>query len=116
LCNVGLPVLRFLLLFVCACSSSDVSRSVGARCDLSSECEDRCLAPSIDWPGGFCTLTCDADNDCPDDTACVIEGDSGICAFICTASLGCTFLGEGYDCVEVPRQMQNGSPAKVCRG
>ncbi len=112
----GVPVLRFALLLLCACSSSDVTRSVGARCDLSSECDDRCLEPSAEWPGGFCTLTCDTDNDCPDDAACVDEGGSGICAFTCTASLGCTFLGTGYDCIERPRKYVNGAPAMICRG
>jgi hypothetical protein len=109
-------VLRFVLVFACACSSSDVSRAVGARCDLSAECEDQCLGPSVDWPDGFCTLICDTDSDCPDDTACIDYGGAGVCAFTCTASLGCTFLGDGYECFQLARHAPNGAPVMACRG
>ena len=103
-------------LLVAACSSSDVSRELGARCDVAAECDERCLAPSTDWPGGFCTITCDNDADCPTEAACIDEGgNDGVCAFICASDPGCVFLGAGYECHE---RDVHGLPVKVmvCRG
>ena len=58
-----------LLAFVVAgCGGSDVSRSVGARCERTSDCADRCLGPSGDYPEGFCTV------DCTSHTECGVEG------------------------------------------
>src|SRR5213075_2729645 len=93
-------LLALALSTLAACQSSDVSRELGARCDKSSECEERCLAPSGDWPGGFCTISCDVDADCPSDAACVNEDSGAICAFTCASDTGCTFLGQGYTCKE----------------
>lgn len=97
-----------------ACQDSDVTREVGARCSDSTECDDRCLAPGADWPGGFCTIHCELDADCPDGTAC-IEEEGGVCAFICFADPGCDFLGNGYLCKE--RDARGGITKRlVCRG
>lgn len=108
--------LLLLLALASACQDSDVSRALGARCDRSAECEDRCLAPSEDWPGGFCTLTCDTDADCPNDAACIDESSSGVCAFTCVGDTGCVFLGGGYTCIERDAHEAGASPVKVCRG
>ena len=108
--------LPLILALLGACQDSDVSRALGARCDLSAECEDRCLEPSLEWPGGFCTLTCDTDADCPRDAACVDESTSGVCAFTCTTIDQCTFLGAGYDCKERDAHEVGAPPVKVCRG
>jgi hypothetical protein len=102
-----------VLLGLAACGGSDVSRAVGARCDVSADCEDRCLAPSTDYPGGFCTLTCDSDADCPDDSACV-SNEGGVCLFLCDGDGSCGFLGAGWTC-----QSLSGRPdgqVMVCRG
>jgi hypothetical protein len=97
-----------------ACQSEPVSRTLGARCDLSSECEQRCLAPSGDWPGGFCTIACDTDANCPSGARCI--GDiGGVCAFACTTNADCEFLVGGYTCQDVdPRS--GGVKVKVCHG
>ncbi|HUS32955.1 MAG TPA: hypothetical protein VMZ53_30845 [Kofleriaceae bacterium] len=105
----------FALAVLAGCQSSDVSRGVGARCDQSSECDERCLLPSADWPGGFCTISCDSDADCPGDAACVDEDGSAICAFTCVTDPGCTFLGQGYVCKERDAHGVAGK-ASVCRG
>ena len=113
------PAMRFAILactlLLAACQSSDVSRSLGARCDKSSECDERCLPPSGEWPGGFCTFTCDSDADCPEGSGCVDEQGAGICAFRCGAPGDCTFLGE-YVCVDRDRHGDTGNKAAVCRG
>jgi hypothetical protein len=97
-----------------ACQSSDVSRALGARCDLSSECDQECLAPSTAWPGGFCTTICDTDRDCPSDALC-IEEHGGVCAFSCTADASCDFLVQSYTCQAIDRH-GGGNKVMVCRG
>lgn len=102
--------------FAGACTSSDVSRELGARCDLSSECDERCLEPSMEWPGGFCTISCDTDADCPEGSACVDEAGTGVCAFRCPGDTSCGFLGEGYTCNERDGHATGSSKVNVCRG
>jgi hypothetical protein len=96
-----------------ACTSSDVSRSLGARCDSSDECDDRCLAPGTDWPGGMCTESCDDDADCPGDARCAAD-EGGVCLFECTAPAQCEFLGAGWTCVA--RDGRPSGQVMVCRG
>ena len=107
------PVL-FALLAVAACQSSDVSRTLGARCDLSAECDQKCLAPGTDWPGGFCTTICDDDMGCPTGANC-IEEEGGVCAFSCATDPDCAFLGAGYTCQAFDRH-GGGNKVMVCRG
>lgn len=97
-----------------ACQHSDVSRQVGARCDTSDECDERCLAPGSDYPGGFCTIACDRRTDCPSDTTCA-DRDGGICLFECAADLGCAFLGASWRCTDADLR-GGGIKVKVCSG
>lgn len=104
-------VLVLALIGAAACADSDVSRAVGARCDDSSECDDRCLLAGDGWPGGFCTLSCDDDDDCPADTACA-DTEGGVCLFTCDDVPDCFFLGTGWTC-----QARDGRPdgeVRVC--
>lgn len=87
-------------LALAACQHSDVSRSVGARCDGSSECEQRCLVPGTQYPGGFCTIACATRTDCPGGTTCA-EREGGVCLFECATNDDCTFLGLNWRCVPV---------------
>ncbi|HEY5949183.1 MAG TPA: hypothetical protein VIV40_27005 [Kofleriaceae bacterium] len=106
--------LTIVAIALAACQSSDVSRELGARCDRSNECDERCLQPSADWPDGFCTIACETDLDCPVDAAC-LEEEGGVCAFTCTIDASCTFLGPGYTCKE--RDARGGAGKRlVCRG
>jgi hypothetical protein len=91
------------------CSSSDVTRAVGARCESERECDELCLTGN-DYPDGFCTLRCSDDGDCPDDSRCVRE-QGGTCLFKCEQDNDCEFLGKQWDC----KGAQNAS-GKVCRG
>jgi hypothetical protein len=102
-----------VVMLLAACQSSDVSRSVGARCDSNAECDVECLS-SGDWPGGFCTVLCDNDTGCPDGARC-IEENGGVCAFGCTADAGCTFLGADYTCKAIDSH-GGGTKVMVCRG
>jgi hypothetical protein len=103
-----------LLLALVACQSSDVSRDVGARCDKAAECNERCLEPGGDWPGGFCTVTCDTEADCPGGATCIDE-QGGVCAFSCAGDPDCAFLGTGYTCKAVDSHGA-GTKVMVCRG
>lgn len=116
--RIAAPALAALiaLLATAACQSSDVSREIGARCDDQAECDDRCLTPSDDWPGGFCTLTCDSDGDCPGGAACIADGNDGVCAFTCEIESHCEFLGAGYSCTARDAHPDGAPKAMVCRG
>jgi hypothetical protein len=105
----------FALAVLAGCQSSDVSRDLGARCDRSSECDGTCLGPSTEWPGGFCTTSCDTDADCSLEAACVDEGGVAVCAFTCATDPGCSFLGPGYVCKERDHHGVGGK-ANICRG
>lgn len=83
-----------------ACQNSDVSREIGARCDRSSECDQRCLLPGADYPGGFCTIACAGRPDCPSGTTCA-DRESGVCLFECSSDADCKFLGTGWACKSV---------------
>jgi hypothetical protein len=102
-----------LLYLLTACGEHDVTRMIGARCDDADECDQRCLRSGDDFPGGFCTLACDSDGDCPDGSTCVAE-DGGICLFTCSGDPSCSFLGTGWSCVE--REGQPEGTVRVCRG
>ena len=104
-----------LILALAACQSSDVSRTLGARCDLNSDCAQICLMPSTDWPGGFCTTTCDSDASCDGNAHCVDDTlTTGMCAFACTTDADCAFLGQ-YTCQARDRH-NGGNKVMVCRG
>ena len=107
--------MRFVLVLglIAACQSSDVSRAVGARCDSNADCDQKCETPSTAWPGGFCTVLCDSNANCPDNTVCVDE-DGGICVFTCAADPDCTFLG-AYSCKQLDSR-GGGAKVNACRG
>lgn len=107
--------MRLVLALAClaACQSSDVSRSLGARCDTNADCDQKCLA-SADYPGGFCTTVCDNDNACSSDALCASES-GGVCLFKCTLDPDCAFLGAGYTCQMVDANV-GGAKVLACRG
>jgi hypothetical protein len=109
--------MRLLLIGVLvACApSSDVSRLVGARCDSSEECDDRCLPDGAGYPGGLCTVVCNRDAECVDETSCV-DREGGACLFTCTGDASCAFLGEGWRCHEESLREDTAQKVMVCRG
>jgi len=112
--SARIAIVAAMLATALGCQSSDVSRAVGARCDDGSECDGRCLGPSDDYPGGFCSLVCDSRSDCPSDTTCA-DRDGGVCLFTCDDDNGCGFLGERWGCEQVDLR-GGGIKVKVCRG
>lgn len=102
-------------LLAAGCQSSDVSRELGARCDTSDECDDRCLPPAGEYPGGFCTVVCNDSGDCPSDSACA-DRDGGVCLFTCTADAQCAFLGDGWTCKDEDERGVADKKVMVCRG
>jgi hypothetical protein len=97
-----------------ACQHSDVSREIGARCSVSSECDGRCLPPGVEYPGGFCTISCAGPTDCPSGTRCA-DREGGVCLFECSDDTACAFLGSGWHCRSVDLH-GGGIKVMVCAG
>jgi hypothetical protein len=92
---------------------SPVSRELGARCDMKDDCDERCLFPSREFPGGFCTLSCATSADCARGASCAgVEG--GVCLFNCLSESHCDFLGAGWRCESM--EGRDGSEVMVCIG
>lgn len=103
------------LVLSAACGSNDVSREIGARCDTASDCDDRCLPPSNDFPDGLCTLDCQSNGECPTDTFCV-DKESGVCLFTCNFNVDCAFLGPQWQCKEQNERQDQNRKVLVCIG
>lgn len=90
-------------------------RVIGDPCTTHLDCLERCVTDPEDFPGGFCTISCARDEDCPPDAVC-IEKQGGICLFTCTgpSAFDCRFLGAGWTCDD--RDRASGGRAYVCIG
>ncbi|MBL4636563.1 MAG: hypothetical protein JKY56_22115 [Kofleriaceae bacterium] len=108
--SVALAVL--FLLF--GCSSSAVSRELGAQCNDNSDCDDRCVS-GADYPDGLCTVSCGSDRECPGGARC-IDKEGGICLFSCTDTADCEFLGQGWKCKSKDLRSDDQMEVMVCFG
>lgn len=92
--NVVLTLMVLVAGMALGCDTTD--RAVGAACGDDFDCQDRCLR---DWPGGFCTLSCRDNRDCPRDAVCV-ESRGDVCMLLCGNSGECKdWLGDNdYAC------------------
>ena len=73
--------------------------NVGAACETTTDCTGiaQC-APEPDFPGGYCTIDCTAD-DCPTGSACTPVGrDSAICLDECDPAAATRECRTGYGC------------------
>ncbi len=105
----------FALLVLAGCRDASVNRELGARCTASSECDDRCLSPSGDYPDGFCTVACNTSQECPSGSTCV-DREGGVCLFDCQFDAGCDFLGATWICKDTRTREDERIRVNVCRG
>jgi hypothetical protein len=110
----GLP-LSICLLLACGGGDPDVSRLIGAQCEVADDCEERCLTPSNDYPDGFCTVDCSFNDDCPSATDCV-DRDGGVCLYVCLDDVDCDFLGPAWRCQEANLREDQNVKVNICRG
>jgi len=94
----GVKALAFSLLVLAACGRDygQIDKFIGAACTRDADCDDRCYVNSNTFPGGFCSVACSSNNDCPGDAVCVDKA-GGVCLFLCT-ELNCNDLGPGWQC------------------
>jgi len=72
------------------------SNVVGARCQRDTDCASRCMTGAI-FPGGFCSLHCVTQGQCPQGTVCVSVKD-GVCVYPCNTTIDCSLAGSNYSC------------------
>jgi hypothetical protein len=110
--------MRFVLaslLVLAACGGhgeGEIDDVIGAPCVSDRDCDTRCYIDGDDYPGGFCSQSCQSDDDCPADTYCIAE-DGGVCLFACPA-FDCSRLGNGWECRD--RDRVSGGQIHVCFG
>jgi hypothetical protein len=108
-------VLISTALFLAACgghSEGQIDNVIGSPCASDRDCDSRCYIDTGDFPGGFCSISCQTDNDCPGDTYCMSKS-GGVCLFACPA-FDCSRLGTGWGCHDEDRK--NGGKQQVCIG
>ena len=107
--------LVFVVAILCgACGghgSGDIDEVIGESCSDDRDCAERCYRDN-DFPGGFCSLACNSDRDCPSDTYCM-STNGGVCMFACP-EFDCDRLGPGWECRE--RSRAGGGDIPVCSG
>lgn len=101
-----------MLVFLVACGHhGDIDSYIGAACTRDSQCDERCyMGPA--FPGGFCSIGCVSDRDCPSDAVCT-DKEGGVCMFLC-AEVDCSRLGGGWRCSD--KNNVGGGKDNVCTG
>ncbi len=112
-----LGILVLLVALPAACHDDNVGSNgdlVGGRCTIDTDCRKRCLQGG-EFPGGYCSLTCQADADCPSGSVC-IDKSGGVCLLGCLQPTDCAGLGVGYKCEAKERKSIKGAKIAVCIG
>jgi hypothetical protein len=115
------PVLALLLGWVgtgAGCGQDDVgpqSRMIGGRCTTDSDCVSRCLTDATTFPGGYCTVPCASNGDCPARSTCVAR-EGGICMATCQVTRDCSDYGAGYKCARQTSQGAGSDPLACIGG
>ena len=94
------------------CSDSLEDNLVGNTCTQNTQCRVMCET-GVEFPDGFCTLSCSSDTQCPHGTVCMTTA-GGVCLFPCRGIVDCQFLGAGWRC-QKKDHLPNGQ-AMVCIG
>ncbi len=91
---------------------SNVGEVVGGPCEGNNQCSpDSICVEGESFPDGTCTIECNDHADCPDQTACVEEGEGGgLCLLLCNSDSDCR---EDYDCEDVDNASGDGE-SYVC--
>jgi len=100
------------------CGTDDVgpeSKMVGGRCTTDGDCVQRCLVDAAAFPGGYCTVSCTSNRDCPAGSACVAR-ERGICLATCTVAADCEDYGAGYACARQTSQSTGNGPLACIGG
>ncbi len=110
-----MKLLALVLILASACSRSpgEIDSYIGDTCVRDSDCDSRCYQDNQDFPGGFCSISCRSDADCPSDTAC-IDKAGGVCLFLCTEVDCAAALGPGWHCSD--KERVTGGKDNVCIG
>lgn len=83
---------------------------------VDNDCVKRCVTGTL-FPGGYCTVSCATDHDCPGGATCAaVNGiTGGICLATCQVTTDCNGFGVGYQCN--PQNSQaGGAGALACVG
>src|SRR5262245_11912484 len=104
---------RIILLIAIGCGhgAGGIDKTEGKACASDRDCDHRCYQGG-DFPGGFCSVPCSVDGDCPSDSVCT-SNEGGVCMFVCPP-FDCARLGPGWFCQSVDRR--EGGQANVCSG
>ncbi len=106
----GLGLLGLTLGLALGCAPPLDPALVGAACRNSGDCVERCVDGG-DFPDGMCTVDCNHDGHCPDDSICM-DKKGGICMVPCGNSGDCW---PGYACKDVKNE-DGGGKRRVCIG
>jgi hypothetical protein len=98
--------------FACGDKVGPNSGLVGGRCIVDGDCQGRCLRGG-DFPGGYCSVPCGTDRDCPEATAC-IDKEGGVCLLQCRDRADCVDLGPDYTCAGKSSKAVSGLKVAVC--
>lgn len=104
-------LLAMLVFAACGHSSGDIDNLVGTACSRDADCARQCYVGGA-YPGGFCSVPCASDADCPGDTVC-IDKSGGVCLFACP-QFDCSRLGPGWRCNN--KDLVSGGSENVCVG
>lgn len=105
-----------LLCALLACGGDEeTSTLLGADCNDSADCDERCLGPSNDYPDGLCSLDCSVNLDCPDGSDC-IDKEGGVCLYLCEIDEDCKFLGPDWICRDENLREDQNVQSAVCLG
>lgn len=87
-------------LVVAGCGGED--SKFGQRCSTNAACgEGGFCCEARECPGGFCTETCETDDECAAGNACVqISTRDKVCLRGCTSIEDCD-LGTSLECIEI---------------
>jgi len=116
--GLTLAILAGCVATVVGCGQDDVgpqSRMIGGRCTNDGDCVRRCFVDAVVFPGGYCSVPCASNDDCPARSSCVAR-EGGICMATCQATKDCGAYGPSYQCARQTSQGAGGDPLACIGG